>query len=99
MDRVYIQTIEQVPSKTTRLDHRLEIDVGGGDHANVEFDRLSAAESFNLSGCNAKTKAARRYVQRRRDAIRATTGNAKSREGPVDYSQPAKPSKAEVWDD
>jgi putative transposase len=48
---------------------------------------------------HAKTKAARRHVQRRKDAAQATIGASTSRGGSVDYSQPVKPSKAEVWED
>lgn len=72
-----------------------------GDSAPAQARMFEAVREQRelIEQANAKTKAARRHVQRHRDAIQATTGNAKSREGPVDYSQPAKPSKAEVWDD
>lgn len=48
---------------------------------------------------SAKTKSARRQVQRRRDAAQTTMGSNRSIGAPVDYSQPVKPSKAEIWDD
>ena len=47
---------------------------------------------------NAKTKAARRQIQRRADATKATTGAPASAGTSVDYSQPVKPAKAEIWD-
>jgi len=48
---------------------------------------------------SAKTKASRRQVQRRHDAHQATVQSPTSRGETVDYSQPVKPSRAEVWDD
>ena len=48
---------------------------------------------------NAKTKAARRSVQRRNDAVNATTGKVKTARGAVDYSKPVRPAESELWDD
>ena len=52
-----------------------------------------------VAGAASKTKAARRQLQRRKDAARATMAAAPPTGSPVDYSQPAKPSKAEIWSD
>ena len=52
-----------------------------------------------VAGAASKTKAARRQLQRRKDAARATMAAAPPTSSPVDYSQPAKPSKAEIWSD
>ena len=52
-----------------------------------------------IENANAKTKAARRSVQRSADAAGATIGAPTTVGGVVDYSQPVRPSKAEVWDD
>ena len=48
---------------------------------------------------SAKTKAARRSVQRRSDAVNATIAKAKTARGAVDYSKPVKPAESELWDD
>ena len=48
---------------------------------------------------NAKTKAARRSVQRRNDAVTVTTGKVKTARGAVDYSKPVRPAESELWDD
>ena len=62
------------------------------------FDQRAVVE-----GANAKTKAARRNVQRRTDAARATQGDTprapKRKGGSVDYSKPVKPAKSEIGDD
>lgn len=52
-----------------------------------------------VAGAESKTKAARRAVQRRKDATLATMGTARTGGHPVDYSQPVAPSDGEVWDD
>jgi len=51
-----------------------------------------------VDAADAKTKAARRQVQRRKDAASATTGVAPPRREPVDYSKPVKVSDSEIWD-
>ena len=48
---------------------------------------------------NAKTKAARRSVQRRDDAANATADKAKNAKSAVDYSKPVKPAESEIRDD
>ena len=48
---------------------------------------------------NAKTKAARRSVQRRNDAVKATIDKAKTARRIVDYSKTVKPAKSELWND
>ncbi len=52
-----------------------------------------------IDQANAKTKAARRSVQRRSDAVNATIDKAKTARGAVDYSKPVKPAESELWDD
>lgn len=54
---------------------------------------------MHCAAVNAKTKAARRSVQRRNDAVNATIDKAKTARGAVDYSKPVKPAKSELWDD
>jgi len=51
-----------------------------------------------VDAANAKTKAARRSVQRGKDAANATAAPAVTRREPVDYSKPATLSKSEIWD-
>jgi putative transposase len=72
-----------------------------GDSAPAQARMFEAVRKQRelVEQANAKTKAARRHVQRRRDAVQGTRGTTTSRGGSVDYSQPVKPSKAEVWDD
>ena len=52
-----------------------------------------------VDSANVKTNAARRQVQRRKDAAVATTGVAPPRRESVDYSKPVKVSDSEIWDD
>jgi len=52
-----------------------------------------------VNKAHAKTKAARRHAQRRKDAAQATVGPSTSRGGSEDYSQRVKPAKPEIWDD
>lgn len=52
-----------------------------------------------VAQASAKTKAARRQVQRHKDAIAATMNTPAPTGNSVDYSQPVKPSNAEVWED
>ena len=52
-----------------------------------------------VAQASAKTKAARRQVQRHKDAIAATMSTPAPTGNSVDYSQPVKPSNAEVWED
>jgi putative transposase len=72
-----------------------------GDNAPAQAKMFEAVldQRALVDQANSKTKAARRSVQRRSDAISASTGAAKTRGGTVDYSKPVKPAKAEVWDD
>ncbi|MEO8250645.1 MAG: Mu transposase C-terminal domain-containing protein [Burkholderiales bacterium] len=51
-----------------------------------------------VDSASAKTKAARRQVQRRKDAAVATTAVPPTRRESVDYSKPAKVSDSEIWD-
>lgn len=77
---------------------KLRID---GDNAPAQAKMFEAVldQRALVDKANAKTKAARRSVQRRSDAANATTSMAKTTGGSVDYSKPVKPAKAEVWDD
>jgi putative transposase len=72
-----------------------------GDKAPAQAAMFEAvrAQRELVEKASARTKSARRQVQRRRDAVQATMGATKSIGAPVDYSQPVKPSKAEVWKD
>ena len=72
-----------------------------GDNAPAEAKMFEAVldQRALVGKANTKTKAARRSVQRRSDAINATMDTAKTTGGSVDYSKPVKPAKAEVWDD
>ena len=72
-----------------------------GDNAPAQARMFEAVldQRALVDKANSKTKAARRSVQRRNDAINAQTGAAKTTGGSVDYSKPVKPAKAEVWDD
>ena len=72
-----------------------------GDNAPAQAKMFEAVldQRALVDQANAKTKAARRSVQRRNDAANATMSEAKTTGGSVDYSKPVKPAKAEVWDD
>lgn len=72
-----------------------------GDNAPAQAKMFEAVldQRALVDKANSKTKAARRSVQRRSDAIGGPTGAAKTTSGSVDYSKPVKPAKAEVWDD
>ena len=45
---------------------------------------------------NAKSKAARRSIQRRDDAVNANIDEAKTARGAVDWSRPVKPAASEL---
>lgn len=61
------------------------------------FKAVTAQRAL-IERATAKTKAARRHSQRRKDAQSATMGTTATPAGGVDYSQPVKPSDAEIWD-
>ena len=72
-----------------------------GDNAPAQAKMFEAVldQRALVDQANAKTKAARRSVQRRNDAANSTTGKAKNARGAVDYSKPVKPAESELWDD
>lgn len=76
-----------------------------GDNAPAQTKMFEAVldQRALVERANAKTKAARRSVQRGADAANATAGKAigssKRTGDSVDYSKPVKPAKAEIWDD
>ena len=72
-----------------------------GDNAPAQVKMFEAVldQRALVDQANAKTKAARRSVQRRNDAVNATLGKVKTARGAVDYSKPVKPAESELWDD
>ena len=72
-----------------------------GDNAPAQARMFEAVldQRSIVDRANAKTKAARRSVQRRKDAANATIDKAKNARGAVDYSKPVKPAESELWDD
>lgn len=72
-----------------------------GDNAPAQAKMFEAVldQRALVDQANAKTKAARRSVQRRNDAVKATIDKAKTARGAVDYSKPVKPAESELWDD
>ena len=72
-----------------------------GDNALTQAKMFEAVldQRVLVDQANAKTKAARRSVQRRNDAVNATTGKVKTARGAVDYLKPVKPAESELWDD
>ena len=72
-----------------------------GDNAPAQAKMFEAVldQRALVDQANAKTKAARRSVQRRNDAVKATVDKAKTARGAVDYSKPVKPAESELWDD
>lgn len=72
-----------------------------GDNAPAQAKMFEAVldQRALVDQANAKTKAARRSVQRRNDAVKATIDKAKTARGTVDYSKPVKPAESELWND
>ncbi len=71
-----------------------------GDNAPTQeaiFKAVTAQRAL-VERATSKTKAARRHSQRYKDAQSATMGTTATSAGGVDYSQPVKPSDAEIWD-
>ena len=71
-----------------------------GDNAPTQdaiFKAVTAQRAL-IERATARTKAARRHSQRYKDAQSATMGTTATAAGGVDYSQPVKPSDAEIWD-
>ena len=73
--------------------------VHDGQKAQAKMFEAVLDQRALVDQANAKTKAARRSVQRRNDAVNATIGKAKTARGAVDYSKPVKPAESELWDD
>ena len=73
----------------------------GGDNAHAQAKMFEAVRDQRalVDQANTKSKAARRSVQRRNDAVKATIDKAKTAWGAVDYSKPVKPAESELWDD
>ena len=72
-----------------------------GNNASAQAKMFEAVldQRALVEQANAKTKAARRSVQRRNDAVKATVNKAKTARGAVGYSKPVKPAESELWDD
>ena len=71
-----------------------------GDNAPTQdaiFKAVTAQRAL-IERATATTKAARRHSQRRKDAQSGAMGTTAPPAGGVDYSQPVKPSDAEIWD-
>lgn len=71
-----------------------------GDNAPAQAAMFKAVVDQRdlVAQATSKTKAARRQVQRRKDAALATMDRSRSGGSAVDYSQPVLPSDSEVWD-
>ena len=71
-----------------------------GDKAPTQeaiFKTVTAQRAL-IERATSKTEAARRHSQRYNDAQSATMDTTATSVGGVDYSQPVKPSDAEIWD-
>ena len=72
-----------------------------GDRAPAQASMFKAVMEQRelVAKASAKTKAARRQAQRRKDAARSTETPPPPIRDSVDYSQPVRPSNAEIWED
>jgi hypothetical protein len=72
-----------------------------GDNAPTQAKMFEAVldQRALVDQANAKTNAARRSVQRRNDAVKATVDKAMTARGAVDYSKPVTHAESELWDD
>lgn len=72
-----------------------------GDNAPAQAAMFKAVieQRELVAQASVKTKAARRQIQRRKDATRATATPPQPVRDTVDYSQPVSPSNVEVWED
>ena len=77
---------------------KLRVD-GANAPAQAKMFEAVLDQRLLVDQANAKTKAARRSVQRRNDAANATTGKVKTARCAVDYPKPVKPAESKLWDD
>ena len=48
LDGKHVQAIKEVPSKSAGSDRRLQVAIGGGNHAHVRVNRLVSAHTLEL---------------------------------------------------